>query len=70
MYYKNERSPASLKSFNRYQLIGAACLLIASKAEEITPPQLKDLAYLMDDQYEDDELKAKRILFVIHIRRP
>lgn len=35
----------------KLQLVGTACLFIASKYEEIYPPELKDFVYITDDTY-------------------
>mmetsp|Transcript_7232 Transcript_7232/g.6346 ORF Transcript_7232/g.6346 Transcript_7232/m.6346 type:complete len:193 (-) Transcript_7232:257-835(-) len=43
---------------NYYQLVGIACLLIASKYEEIYPPEGKDLIYITDNTYSWEELIA------------
>ncbi|KAL9257696.1 putative cyclin-A3-1 [Drosera capensis] len=43
----------SIKSINRQrlQLLGVSCMLIASKYEEITPPQVHDFCYITDNTY-------------------
>jgi len=38
------------------QLVGVTCLLIASKYEEIYPPELKDLIYICDRAYSKEEI--------------
>jgi cyclin A len=38
------------------QLLGVACLLIASKYEEICPPQVEELCYISDNTYTKDEV--------------
>jgi len=38
------------------QLVGVTCLLIASKYEEIYPPELLDLVYICDKAYTRDEI--------------
>lgn len=35
----------------KLQLVGVACLLVASKYEEIYPPELRDLVYICDRAY-------------------
>jgi len=38
------------------QLVGVSCLLIASKYEEIYPPELRDLVYVCDRAYSGNEI--------------
>ena len=33
------------------QLVGVCCMLVASKYEEIYPPEIKDFAYITDKAY-------------------
>ncbi|BAF16904.1 Os05g0237100, partial [Oryza sativa Japonica Group] len=40
----------------KMQLLGVACLLIASKYEEICPPQVEELCYISDNTYTKDEV--------------
>ena len=40
----------------KLQLVGVACLLIASKYEEIYPPELRDLVYVCDRAYSGNEI--------------
>ena len=40
----------------KLQLIGVTCLLIASKYEEIYPPELRDLVYVCDRAYSGNEI--------------
>lgn len=40
----------------KLQLVGTACLLIASKFEEIFPPDVSDFIYVTDDTYSDRQL--------------
>ncbi len=42
----------------RLQLLGCACLLIASKYEEVDPPRVKEFVYISDDTYKSFEIKA------------
>lgn len=41
---------------SRLQLSGVACLLLASKYEEIYPPELKELVYITDRAYNKEEI--------------
>jgi hypothetical protein len=41
---------------SRYQLLGACCLLIACKFEEIYFPELRDIIYICDKTYSGDEI--------------
>mmetsp|Transcript_8785 Transcript_8785/g.18006 ORF Transcript_8785/g.18006 Transcript_8785/m.18006 type:complete len:358 (-) Transcript_8785:99-1172(-) len=43
-------------SRQKLQLVGVTCLLIASKYEEIYPPELRDLVYICDSAYTKDEI--------------
>ncbi|GMI42763.1 hypothetical protein TrCOL_g3812 [Triparma columacea] len=40
----------------KLQLVGVTCLLIASKYEEIYPPELRDLVYICDRAYSKSEI--------------
>ena len=40
----------------KLQLVGVTCLLIASKYEEIYPPELRDLVYICDRTYSKNEV--------------
>jgi len=40
----------------KLQLVGVTCLLIASKYEEIYPPELRDLVYICDRAYSRTEI--------------
>jgi cyclin B len=48
----------SLKQVRRskLQLVGVASLLLASKYEEIYPPELRDLVYITDRAYNKQEI--------------
>ena len=41
---------------SKLQLVGVSALLIASKHEEIYPPQVKDCVYITDHAYDRDEV--------------
>lgn len=43
-------------SRHRLQLLGVSCLLIATKYEEICPPQVEELCYITDNTYIKDEV--------------
>jgi len=43
-------------SRQKLQLVGVTCLLIASKYEEIYPPELRDLVYICDSAYTKTEI--------------
>lgn len=43
-------------SKSRLQLVGVTALLIASKYEEIYPPELKDFVFLSDKAYSKEDL--------------
>lgn len=42
----------------KLQLVGVTCLLIASKYEEIYPPELRDLVYICDRAYTRGDVSA------------
>lgn len=42
---------------SRLQLLGCACLLIASKYEEIHPPSVEELAYISDNTYRCEQIR-------------
>ena len=46
-----------------FQLLGVSCMFIASKYEEIYPPELHDFLYLCGDKYKKKEI----LLYEIHI---
>eukprot|EP00814_Leptocylindrus_danicus_P013670 CAMPEP_0116017114 /NCGR_PEP_ID=MMETSP0321-20121206/7863_1 /TAXON_ID=163516 /ORGANISM="Leptocylindrus danicus var. danicus, Strain B650" /LENGTH=382 /DNA_ID=CAMNT_0003487261 /DNA_START=630 /DNA_END=1778 /DNA_ORIENTATION=- len=41
---------------SKLQLLGVTCLLVASKYEEIYPPELRDLVYICDSAYAKEEI--------------
>ncbi|XP_028403157.1 G2/mitotic-specific cyclin-A-like [Dendronephthya gigantea] len=41
----------------KLQLVGTACMLIASKLEEIYPPEVAEFVYITDDTYSDKEVR-------------
>lgn len=41
---------------SKLQLVGVAALLVASKYEEIYPPELRDLVYITDRAYKQKEI--------------
>ena len=40
----------------KLQLVGVACMLIASKYEEIFAPQVEDFVYITDNTYTAEEV--------------
>eukprot|EP00656_Telonema_subtile_P049061 TRINITY_DN6023_c0_g1_i4.p1 TRINITY_DN6023_c0_g1~~TRINITY_DN6023_c0_g1_i4.p1 ORF type:complete len:300 (-),score=101.70 TRINITY_DN6023_c0_g1_i4:387-1286(-) len=42
---------------SKLQLVGITAMLIASKMEEIYPPEVKDFVYISDKAYTQDEIK-------------
>ena len=40
----------------KLQLVGTASMLIASKLEEIYPPEVSEFVYITDDTYSDKEV--------------
>ncbi|KAL4588643.1 hypothetical protein LXL04_001535 [Taraxacum kok-saghyz] len=43
-------------SRNKLQLLGVSCMLVASKYEEISPPQAEDYCYITDNTYTKQEV--------------
>ena len=43
-------------TLNRFQLVGATALFIAAKYEEVNCPTLKDMLYILDNQFTMDEI--------------
>lgn len=41
---------------NQLQLVGVACLLIASKYEEVTPPSIEDFTWVTDNSYTREQV--------------
>lgn len=54
----------------KLQLVGVTCLLLASKYEEIYPPELRDLVYMTDRAYTKDEIleMESTILKTLHFK--
>lgn len=51
---------------NKLQLVGTASLLIASKFEEIYPPEVKEFVYITDDTYTQKQvLKMEQVVLKI-----
>ena len=46
----------------KFQLVGVTALLIASKYEDIYPPELKDLVYICDKAYTENDVSNLLIL--------
>lgn len=44
----------------KLQLVGVTCLLVASKYEEIYPPELRDLVYICDRAYTRQDVRCRR----------
>ncbi|KAF1808322.1 hypothetical protein P152DRAFT_227101 [Eremomyces bilateralis CBS 781.70] len=50
-------------SVGKLQLVGATAILIASKYEEVNPPTVSDIIFMVDNTYTADEvLKAERFM--------
>ncbi|KAL3230166.1 G2/mitotic-specific cyclin-4 [Nakaseomyces bracarensis] len=50
-------------TLNRFQLVSATALLIASKYEEINCPTIKDIVYMVDDTYSrEDIIEAEKYM--------
>ncbi|KAH7584188.1 related to G2/mitotic-specific cyclin-4 [Nakaseomyces glabratus] len=50
-------------TLNRFQLVSATALLIASKYEEINCPTIKDIVYMVDNTYSrDDIIEAEKYM--------
>ncbi|XP_065871492.1 cyclin-A3-1-like [Euphorbia lathyris] len=45
-------------SRNKLQLLGVSCMHIASKYEEISPPNVEDFCYITDNTYKKEELAS------------
>jgi cyclin A len=44
----------------KLQLVGTACMLLASKFEEIYPPEVSEFVYITDDTY-----TSKQVLIIV-----
>ncbi len=55
--YLNQFSGCYEITKNEYQLVGIACLWIASKYEEIYPPRMQNFINVTDSAYSATELK-------------
>jgi hypothetical protein len=56
--YLNEYCAVAEVTRQDYQLVGVACLWIASKYEEIYPPRMSAFTQVTDSSYSSAELKA------------
>jgi len=56
--YLNEYSSIAEITKHDYQLVGTACLWIASKYEEIYPPRMSNFIQVTDNTYSSSELKS------------
>jgi cyclin B len=56
--YLNRYSSTTEITKHDYQLVGVACLWIASKYEEIYPPRMHNYIQVTDSSYSTTELKA------------
>lgn len=58
----------NLVTRQRLQLLGVACMLIASKYEEICAPQVEEFCYITDNTYNRDEVleMERRVLNHLH----
>lgn len=54
----------------RLQLVGISCMLIASKHEEISPPQVEEFCYITDNTYFRQEVLAmeRQVLRQLHFQ--
>ncbi|KAJ2778906.1 B-type cyclin [Coemansia interrupta] len=50
-------------AINKLQLVGAVCLLLAAKYEEVHIPSVKDIEYMVENNYSENEiLRAERFI--------
>ena len=49
---------------SKLQLVGVACLMLASKYEEIYPPELRDLVYITDRAYTKQEIVEMEVCHI------
>ena len=52
---------------NEVQLVGVAAMLIATKYEEIYPPQLKDFVYMTENYYSSDQILDMEKKILVHL---
>lgn len=53
-------------SINKLQLVGATALFVASKYEEVNCPNLKEMVFMVDKSYDEEEiLKAERFMLTL-----
>lgn len=45
---------------SKLQLVGVSCMLIASKIEEIYPPEISEFVYITNSTYTTDQVKLCR----------
>ena len=48
---------------SKLQLVGVACMLIASKLEEIYPPEISEFVYITNSTYTGDEVRHSKVNF-------
>ena len=46
---------------SKLQLVGVACMLIASKLEEIYPPEISEFVYITNSTYTGDEVRHNKV---------
>lgn len=68
--YLNHYSALNEISKQDYQLVGIACLWIASKYQEIYPPRMQHYVQVTDCSYTEAQLKAMegKILLSLHFQ--
>ena len=47
---------------SKLQLVGAACMFIAAKYEEIYPPDVAEFVYITDDTYNKRQVTARPLI--------
>ena len=58
----------SVISRKKLQLVGVTAMLIASKYEEIYPPELSDFEYITDNAYNREEIMDMEIMMLNTLR--
>jgi len=52
---------------NRLQLVGVVAMFVASKFEDITPPQVADFVYITDNAYTQDDVRRAEVIMLTEL---
>lgn len=52
---------------NRLQLVGVAAMFVASKFEDITPPQVAEFVYITDNAYTQEDVRRAEVMMLTEL---